>query len=102
MRDLGLDYEAAGHGIQSAIRFEMTKIGFPDSGMLVNFLKHLRVAVDMRASDTHGLASLLIEKGLISGEEYAEAMRLAANEELARYEDHIREAYGLPKGASFR
>jgi hypothetical protein len=34
--------------------------------------------------------------------EYIEQMRLAANEELACYQDHCRKAYGLPKGTDFR
>jgi hypothetical protein len=77
MRDLGLDYEAAGHGIQSAIRFEMSKLGIADDqySALIRFIKHMRVAVDMRASDQQALATLLIKKGVITTEEYTEAMR---------------------------
>lgn len=104
MRDLGLSYEAAGHGIQSAIRFEMSQQGFPDDDQdkIVHMLKHLRVGLDCRASDAAGLAGLLIAKGVITVEEYLEHMRLAANEELARYQDHVRREYGLPKGTDFR
>jgi len=111
MRDLGLSYEEAGHGVQSAIRFEMSQQGFADDehpgsrggqDKIVHMLKHLRVGIDMRAADHSGLAALLVAKGLITEAEYIEQMRLAANEELARYEEHCREAYGLPKGTDFR
>ena len=104
VRDLGLSYEEAGHGVQSAIRFEMTKRGFPDdeADKIVQALKHLRVGLDMRAADQSALAGLLIEKGVITTDEYVEQVRLGANEELARYEEHCRQEYGLPKGTSFR
>lgn len=104
MRDLGLSYEAAGHGIQSAIRFEMSRNGFPDDAQdkIIHMLKHLRVGIDMRASDTQGLAGLLIKKGLITMDQYIEAIRLAANEELARYTEHCRREYGLSPGTEFR
>lgn len=104
MRDLGLEYEAALHGIQSAVRFEMSRNGFPDDAQskIVHMLKHLRVGIDMRASDAQGLANLLIKKGIITMDEYAEAMRLAANEELARYTEHCCREYGLPAGTDFR
>jgi hypothetical protein len=107
MRDLGLSYEQAAHGIQSAIRFEMSRNGLPEEGRdsigtIVNMLKHLRVGVDTRASDAGGLATLLIKKGVFTMEEYLEHMRLAANDELARYQDHCRREYDLPDGADFR
>jgi hypothetical protein len=107
MRDLGLSYEAAMHGVQSAVRFEMSKLGLPDEGddsigTMVRMMKHLRVGIDGRASDAGGLAGLLIKKGLITMEEYAEHLRLAANEELARYQEHCQREYGLPSTADFR
>lgn len=102
MKDLGLSYEAAGHGIQSAIRFEMTQKGFLDKGILADAVKHLRVGLDMRAADMGGLLKLLVDKGVITDEEVSETMRLAANAELDRYEDHIRKTYGLPEGMNFR
>jgi hypothetical protein len=115
MRDLGLSYEAAMHGVQSAIRYEMTQQGLPDDasaaaykyeddhiGRMATMLKHLRVGLDARASDAGGLAALLIAKGVFTSEEYVEHMRLAANEELARYQDHCRSVWGLPDGTEFR
>jgi hypothetical protein len=104
MRDLGLTYEEAAHGVQSCIRFEMSKNGFPNDGhnRIVDMLKHLRVGTDMRAAEAGALAALLISKGVFTELEYTEYMRVAANEELARYEAHCREKYGLPDAVQFR
>lgn len=103
-RDLGLSYDEAGHGVQSAIRFEMSQRGFleDDIDKVTAMLKHLRVGLDLRAADHSALAQLMIDKGIFTEQEYLEAMRLAANEELARYQEHVRETYGLPPGAEFR
>lgn len=98
MRDLGLSYEAALHGVQSAIRYEIDQRGMRDPQ---TEHKHLRVGIDARAADAMGLAKLLMDKGVFTGEEYAEYMRLAANEELARYTDHCRKEYGLPTNVTF-
>jgi ATP phosphoribosyltransferase len=98
MRDLGLSYEEAAHGVQSAVKYEMEQ----RQRAVGDELKHLRVGLDMRAADMRGLVELLITKGAITGEDYIEQMRLAANEELARYEDHVRRTYGLPPNMSFR
>lgn len=101
MKDLGLSYEEALHGIQSAIKFEMEHQAV--RGQLgVDFLKHLRVGIDARAADALGLAELLIAKGVFTRDEYIEHMRLAANAELDRYQEHCRAKYGLPANAIFR
>ena len=91
MRDLGLTYEQAAHGVQAAIAFDIGR------GSTASTPKHLRVGVDMSKADMLGLAMLLISKGVITEEEYIEHMRLAANEELA-----MREAACPIPGMSFR
>jgi hypothetical protein len=101
-RDLGLNYMEAAHGIQSAVRFEMSQKDHPDGGPTVDMLKNTRVGVDMRAAEQWGLVSLLIEKGVFTLDEYKERMRLAINEELARYEEHHRKEYGLSQTMGFR
>jgi hypothetical protein len=75
--DLGLSYEAAALGVQTAIAFVM------EVGDSHTEPKHTRVGVDMTKADIGGLAMLLIAKGLFTADEYAEALRLAANTELA-------------------
>lgn len=100
LRDLGLSYEQAAHGIQTAVLHDQNlyeagrgKDSPPDHHP--NGGKHLRVGLNLSKSDMLGLAMLLIQKGIITPEEYIEAMRLGANEELARYQE-------LHPGLTFR
>lgn len=79
--DLGLSYEAAAHGVQTAIAYAMSL------GSGATTPKHMRVGIDMQKAEMGGLAHLLIQKGVFTSEEYVEAMRLAANSELAMRED---------------
>lgn len=79
--DLGLSYEEALHGVQTSIAF-----GFFERAMEP---KHMRVGVDMSKSDALGLVSLLIDKGIFTGDEYVEYIRLAANVEVAQREEQI-------------
>jgi hypothetical protein len=88
--DLGLTYEAAAHGVQTAIKFDM------DQGGKATEPKHMRTGIDMSKSDQMALVSLLVDKGLFTWPEYEEYLRLAANSELRMRE---REAGG---GMSFR
>ena len=78
LKDLGLTYMEASHGVQSAIVHAMREPEYYSAAEP----KHLRVGVDLRASDAAGLARLLIDKGLFTLDEYCEYMRLAANQEL--------------------
>jgi hypothetical protein len=79
--DRGLSYEAAAHGVQTAIAFEM-EVG---DGHATE-PKHMRLGLDMTKADIGGLAMVLIGKGLFTAYEYAEALRLAVNTELAMRE----------------
>jgi hypothetical protein len=100
LRDLGLTYEQALHGLQTAVLHDMNMWEANNGRHLLperirtedrhpNGPKHLRVGHDCRASDHMALASLLIEKGIITEEEYIERVRLALNDELAgREENH--------------
>ena len=80
-RDLGLPYTKAMHGVQSAVAYEIG-IGHTSD----KTPKGLRVGVNAALVDGAALARLLIQKGVITIDEYAEAVRLQANEELAAYE----------------
>lgn len=81
LKDLGLSYEVAAHGVQSAIATDLA-----EGRTSAVEPKHLRVGVDMSKSDMLGLTCLLIDKGIISQDEYLEYMRLGANTELAMRE----------------
>jgi hypothetical protein len=102
MRDLGLTYEQALHGIQSAVAFEMEQNGIGCTGEAARMMKHMRTAIDATKAEIAGLVGLMISKGLITLPEYIEVMRRSLNEELARYEQYAREAYGLPEEIRFR
>lgn len=80
-RDLGLNYLAAMHGVQTAIKYEM-EAGLSDK----TSQKHLRVGVDSGMINDAALAWLLIQKGIITLDEYEESIRRQANEELAAYQ----------------
>lgn len=84
--DLGLRYEEALHGLQSAINFSLEVKGEAQTGCSV---KHLRVGIDSLFATNLGLANLLMEKGVFTKEEYMEHMRLAANTELHRYQEML-------------
>lgn len=82
-RDLGLSYEQAAHGVQSAVALKEAR----NDPILTP--KHMRVGIDLSKSDQAGLAQLLMDKGLITLEEYLEYVRLAANDELSREEEQF-------------
>jgi hypothetical protein len=79
--DLQLTYENACHAMQTAVAFEMA---LPERKSATE-PKHLRVGINSAMSDHSALAYLLIKKGVITEEEYREELRLAMNNEVARY-----------------
>lgn len=83
LRDLGLNYTDAAHGIQSVKAAELNGSFGPDAQSKFE-PKHMRTGVDLSKSDQMGLVCLLIDKGVFTEDEYTEYMRLAANDELAR------------------
>ena len=94
--DMGLPYEVAMHGMQAGVAFEMN---YPDR-VAATAPKHLRVGINAAMSNHGALVALLIKKGVITSEEYFEEMRLAMNDELARYEQAAKQRIG--KDISFR
>ncbi len=78
LRDLGLSYTEALHAVQSATAAYGMEGATP---------KHLRVGVDSSLVTHFGLCKLLIDKGVFTQDEYMEAIRLATNEEVARWQD---------------
>lgn len=83
MKDLGLSYEQAAHGVQTAKALDL------QMGNSLFNPKHLRVGIDMSKADMMGLVSLLIDKGVFTLEEYLEYIRLSANQELANEESRF-------------
>jgi hypothetical protein len=77
MKDLGLSYVEAAHGVQTAMALEQSQGGKSLTP------KHLRTGLNLRAADTLGLVCLLMDKGVFTEEEYLEYIRLSANHEVA-------------------
>ncbi len=95
-RDLGLTYLEAAHGIQTAVKFTVAKDPHLRSEGASHSPGHLRAGVNMAMVEHSALAGLLLDKGMITEDEYAEALRLSANEEVAKYEADA------PRGLTFR
>lgn len=86
MEDLGMSYEAAAHGIQTVKAMELSS---GDPNAISKFTpKHMRTGIDLTKAEMAGFAALLINKGVITLEEYQEAMRLGVNNELALEHKH--------------
>jgi hypothetical protein len=88
-KDLKLSYEAALHGVQSAIAYKRQKMAERERR---EELKHHRVGIDSAHCSQAAIAMLLIEKGIFSEAELNEALRLLVNNELALYETEARVA----------
>jgi len=96
-KDLGLSYEVALRGVQSAIAFEYER---EDPQEMTRVRKHLRVGIDSAHSSHAALADLLVKKGIISLAEYEEHVRLLMNHELYLYETRLTKEVG--RTLSFR
>lgn len=82
--DLGLSYEEALHGVQTGVLYEIETDARGGAGGTTP--KHLRLGVNSAMVETSVIVALLIEKGVITEEEFREALRLGMNQELMRYE----------------
>ena len=85
--DLGLSYDEAAHGMQSAVLWEMQLEEVPlTNHKAAASPKHLRVGVNSAMVEHSALAHLLMTKGIITEAEFLEELRLAMNHELATFE----------------
>lgn len=87
-------YVVAAHKIQTAIAWAL------GHGSNAGTPKHLRVGLDLRASDQKALVELLIAKGIITGDEYVEAIADAAENEAEAQEEELRRTGLLPDNTS--
>jgi hypothetical protein len=83
-------YRAAMHAMQTGVAMDH------GSGSDDGSPKHLRVGVNSILIETSVLTNLLVGKGVFTGEEFAEALAVAAEEEKARYEKRLEEKLGYP------
>jgi hypothetical protein len=82
----------AQHGCQSAIAFEISRVGDNAAGC---DHKHLRVGVDSALIDSGALQKTLIEAGLITEEHYFRNLAELWEKELADRTARVRKKTGL-------
>lgn len=88
-------YMAAMHAVQSGIAMKLNIEGGPQERPLGLFSpKHTRVGITSMQVDAHAVATLLIEKGIITQAEYHEQIAKSAEEERDRWEAELSEYYG--------
>ncbi len=75
-------YVRAIHGMQAGVALDEAR------GDASCTPKHLRVGVNAAMVDSAALAALLIQKGIVSEEDYLESLATVAEAEHARYEAH--------------
>ena len=78
----------AAHAMQSGVAMEMNYREMPTQP------KHLRVGINSAMTDHSGLVKLLINKGLITEDEYIEAIADAMVKEKERYEETLSQLLG--------
>jgi hypothetical protein len=81
-------HHAAMHGMQAGVALDETH----DPKNMTP--KHLRVGINAAMSDAGGLAKLLIDKGLITEEEYLTAITESAEREHKTYEAAYSKRFG--------
>lgn len=86
-------YFAAGHAIQSGVKTDMeTDVNHQSQGATTP--KHLRTGLNLVMADHGSLAKLLIDKGIITEDEYLTAIADGAEREKARYEQILTDRLG--------
>ena len=80
-------YRIAAHAVQSGVAAKKDKSDWQP--------KHLRVGINLTKAEQAGLATLLMEKGLFTREEYAKAMADAVEKEVAMYEQELNAELGV-------
>jgi hypothetical protein len=91
-------YNAAAHSYQSAIAFQITRLGLNGAGADP---KYLRTGINSAMADHGALALLLVEKGVITEAEYSEAIVKGAEREAELMTQLTREKCGLPDTVTF-
>lgn len=88
------DYLQAAQAMQAGVRLELGK-KHPQFGDAMNAaLKHLRVGINCAMSDHGALAVLLLEKGIITEDEYNAKLLEFMEREVASYEKRLNVLFG--------
>ena len=92
MPDMSSRYYSLAHAVQTGV---MYKMGFePNDGTAETSPKHLRVGVNMAMISASGLAKLMIDKGIITFEEYEATLIQLLESEVEMYEKWLSEKTG--------
>lgn len=83
------EYTRLGHAIQSGVALEINNPAIKSAEP-----KHLRTGLNCVMSDFGSLGRLLIAKGLITEDEYFEAVLTGLRAEVASYEQRLNAAFG--------
>jgi len=83
-------YEQLLHAMQSGVAMEMNLSGRQPA----TEPKHLRVGVNAAMCDHAALVKVLIDKGILTDEEYLKAMVEKMEEEVSAYETRLTESTG--------
>src|SRR5687768_12035238 len=81
-------YLALCHAMQTGVAFKMEKDAKDTTP------KHLRVGINAAMSDHGALVGLLFKKGIITEEEYYDALIESMEREVQMYQSKIEELYG--------
>jgi hypothetical protein len=83
-----MTYEEACHAMQTGVAAEMGFNPGPTDP------KHLRVGINVALRDHASLARLLVAKGVITEQDYLDAIQAGMNEEVERYRQTLKDHYG--------
>jgi hypothetical protein len=83
-------YEAAAHAMQSGVAADQGSTDHNDNA------KHLRVGINSALVETSAIGTLLMSKGIITKEEYAEAIIAGMEAEALRYQELLSKRFGRP------
>ena len=90
VKELRARYLVAAHAMQSGVKYDM------DTGMTNDTTpKHLRVGINSSLVDNSALVTLLVQKGVITKEEYFEALVMGMEAEVERYEFELSRHLGV-------
>jgi hypothetical protein len=93
-------YRALCHAVQTGIGWEIARENPAcvdiNADPNLRYHKHLRTGIDVTKSDQGSLVALLIEKGVITDDEYLDAIVAGMEREKALYEQSLSEYMGTP------
>jgi hypothetical protein len=91
-------YLAALHAMQSGVASEMN---YPDTAAATE-PKHLRVGINNALVQQTAIVKLLVEKNIITMDEYFKTLADEMEAEVGRYQDRVNERFGRPGVIKFR